>query len=272
MLGVLFDRVVVVRAFLRDAWRIGFPERLGPFGDDALFLLDGVGGTQVGPMMARRAVRTARLPVGTVLFHWHFGIPGEIWTDLIWLRRNRVMAARLARRILAFRRENPASRIHLLAFSGGCGIAVFALESLRGRAAIETLVLACPAISPDYNLAPALRHVRHAFALLSEHDKQILGWGTRVFGTMDRRHVTAAGRFGFEIPTGVSAADHESYERLRQITWAPELATLGHHGGHTGWASPMLLTRYLSGWLAGDAGLPCFSVGADGGAGSKNTA
>lgn len=248
-MGVLFDRVRVIRAYVAEAARYGFPARRESRNRDVVFLVDGVGGLQAGPLMARRALRAAGLELTTVLFAWQYGLPGEIWTDLMWLRRNRVKAVGLARALSAYHREHPEASIHLVAFSAGCGIAVFALEHLASRWSLKTLVMACPALSPQYNLSRALGGVQRAIALISDRDTFILGLGTRVFGTIDRVHTFAAGRAGFTPPPGLNEREREAYARLRQIPWTPEMAVLGHHGGHTGWASPALLSRYLPEWL-----------------------
>jgi pimeloyl-ACP methyl ester carboxylesterase len=183
-------------------------------------------------------------------------IPGLILVDLMWHRRNQVMAARLARKLLALRRAHPNATIHLVAFSGGTGIAVFALERLRGRVPIETLILACPAISREYNLGPALRGVQRCYALVSCRDRWLLGVGTRLFGTMDRRYERSAGLVGFARPEGLTAMDAEAYSRIREIHWSPELRRDGHAGGHTGWVHVPFLRRHLPALLAGKPLLP----------------
>jgi hypothetical protein len=244
-MSVLLDRFSLVRAYLDELVRHGLPESEGPLDGDVLFLLDGVGGLQAGVLTARRALRLEGHSCGTVLHKWQYGLPGEIWTDLMWLRRNLVQGAKLARRLLAFRRAHPNVRIHILAFSGGAGVAVFACERLRGRPLVETLIMAGPALAPDYNLAPALRAVKHAFALVSKRDTWILGAGTRLFGTIDRHRGVAAGQVGFRVPTALPQEDRAAYERLREIHWTPELIGLGHSGGHTSWAGVAFLRRHL---------------------------
>jgi pimeloyl-ACP methyl ester carboxylesterase len=171
------------------------------------------------------------------------------------------MGAKLARRLLAFRRVHPQTRIHLIAYSGGAGIGVFALETLGPhRPIIETLLLACPALSPSYNLGPALRGVTRAYALISHKDTGILGLGTRIFGTTDRRFTSAAGCTGFKVPCDCSDEDRQAYDRLREIHWTPDLRELGHTGGHTGWASVLMLRRHLMSILRGQPLLPTLPV------------
>lgn len=255
-MGVLADRIKIVSAYVEELVRRGTPECVGPVGREVLFLLDGVGGLQAGPLLARRALRLEGHLCGTILYSWQYGVPGEIWTDLMWLRRNRVVAAKLTRKLLGFRRSNPETRINMLAFSGGAGIAVFACEQLDGRPLIDTLILAGPALAPDYNLGRALRAVKRCYALVSHRDTWILGVGTRLFGTIDRFHGDAAGQVGFKIPAGLSPEDSQAYGRLREIPWLPALGGLGHHGGHTSWASVAFLRRHLPTMLEGSPALP----------------
>lgn len=255
-MGVLADRIKIVSAYVDELVRRGASERVGPVNREVLFLLDGVGGLQAGPLLARRALRLEGHRCGTILYSWQYGVPGEIWTDLMWFRRNRVVAAKLTRKLLAFRRANPETKIHMLAFSGGAGIAVFACEQLDGRPLIDTLILAGPALAPAYNLGRALRAVNRCYALISHRDKWILGVGTRLFGTIDRFHCAAAGQVGFRIPAGLSAEDSQAYDRFREIPWSPALGRLGHHGGHTSWASVAFLRRHLPTLLEGSPALP----------------
>lgn len=243
-MGFLINRIGVVSTWVAHCVVHGLPFEQGPFDREVLFILDGVGGFQFSPVMIRRALRQNRSTMGTIWYRWQFGLPGEIWTDLMWIRRNRVMGAQLARKILAFHRRYPQTTIHLTAFSGGAGIAAFACESLQ-RPIIETLLLGCPALSPTFNLAPALRCVNRAVTLISHKDRFLLGWGTTIFGTTDRKFGSAAGRMGFAIPAGLPAADRREYDKLRQIHWSPAFKLDGHHGGHTGWMNERFLAKHL---------------------------
>ncbi|MFQ5589963.1 MAG: hypothetical protein ACE5HE_02260 [Phycisphaerae bacterium] len=250
-MGFITCRAAVIGLYLIERARFGTPELVGAVERDVLFVLDGVGRFQVAPLTVRRIIRKKGIPMASVLYDWQFGITGEIWTDLMWRRRNRLMAAKLARRLLAFRRAYPHATIHVLAFSGGAGIALFACEQLRGRHVVETMVLACPAVSPDYDLTAALRCVTRCYALVSPRDRFILGLGTRIFGTTDRRFTASAGYVGFRRPRRLSPEAAALYARMRQIAWTPALRDLGHHGGHTGWVSERFLARHLFPMLRG---------------------
>ena len=259
-MGGIVTRATNVGTYLLERLHGAVPEASGDMDGEVVFLLDGVGGFEIAPLLVRRALRQSGDSLGTVVYHWQRGVTGEIFTDLMWLRRNRVMAAQLARKLLAFRRSHPHTTMHVMAFSGGAGVATFAMEHLRGRARIDTLVLACPAMSPTYNLAGALRSVTRAYALVSARDKFLLGLGTTLFGTTDRVHTRAAGLTGFKIPRDASADQRRAYARLREVHWIPELRQLRHYGGHTDWANVAFLRCHLVPMLHGQPRLETNSV------------
>ena len=260
-MGVFADRATVMGRYFVELARRGLPATTEPLTREVVFVLDGVGGLQFGPLLARQALREQGAEIGTVLFRWQTPVPFDIWTDLMWERRNRMMGLRFARRLLAFRRVHAEAVIHLLAFSGGTGIATFACERLAPRRLMSTLILACPALSPQYNLARALDAVERCYALTSRRDTFILGLGTSLFGTMDRCYGKGAGLTGFQLPAGLTLEERAAYERLREIRWSPELRQCGHHGGHTAWASPGFLSRHLVPLLRGRPELPTYEVG-----------
>lgn len=260
-MGILRERFSVVTQSFLDRFRFGLPVQTGVIKDELLFILNGVGGFQFSPLMIRRMVRTQGLALPTEFYRWQFGLPIEIWSDLMWLRRNRVQGAKVARRLLAIKRENPNLRLHVIAYSGGAGIGAFACESLKGRAVIDTLILAAPALSRHYNLAPALRAVERCYVLVSAGDTAILGLGTRLFGTTDRCFAPSAGMVGFAVPPRATAAEQALYDgKLREIHWSKELTSFGHHGGHTGWLTQPFLRDHLMSLLGGEPTLPARRV------------
>ena len=109
-------------------------------------------------------------------------------------------------------------------------------------------------------MAPALAGVERCYALVSRKDVGILGLGTTVFGTIDRRHSAAAGLRGFRCPRGLVEADRREYDKLCQIAWNPQLRELGHFGGHVGWLSLRLLKKHLLPLFAGQPALPSSPV------------
>jgi len=137
--------------------------------------------------------------------------------------RNVATAASIAEEIAAWRRANPDAPFYLVGYSGGGGMATLVTAALPADVAIDRLVLVAPAISPDYPLAAeVLPHVREFVVnYASKRDLQV-GWGTRTFGTIDRKNTASAGAIGF------AAAD----ERLLQYHWSAADAPFGHAGNH----------------------------------------
>ncbi len=259
-MGLITSYPSAMATYLVDRVRYGLAETEGPLDREVVFVLDGVGGSQAAPLAVRRSLKTEGSDVGSILFRWQTPVPGDFLRHLMCLRRNRLMGLKLARRILEFRRSHPQTTLHVVAFSGGVGIAVFACEQLAGRGDLETLVMVCPAMSPDYNLACALRSVMRCYALVSHRDRLILGMGTRLFGTTDRQFQAAAGQVGFRIPEDVTSEEIDAYSRLRLIRWTPKLKPLGHYGGHMGWARMPFLRRHLLPMLHGKPVLPVEAV------------
>lgn len=260
MFQPLKDRASVIARAASELRHHGLPETTGELDREMLVMLCGVGRFQISALMIRTALRRAAPHIGTALYDWQFGLPGEIWTDLMWYRRNRVMGVRVARKLLQLRRAHPSARIHLWAYSGGAGVLLFALEALRRRVAFSTVILAAPAVRPDYPLHPALASAERCYALVSYKDSVLLGLGTRIFGTTDRTFTQAAGRVGFRRPESLDADAQATYARLQQIFWTPELAADGCGGGHISWIQPRFLAKHLPALLAGEPLLPAQEI------------
>ena len=260
-MGAITDRASALYHYVLEQSAHGHPEAVGCPAPETLIVLGGVGGFLLGPLMVRRAIRRTGYPAATIIFDWHRSFRGDLLSDLMMLKRNRWEALRLVRRIRTLRREYPDTKVTLIGFSGGGGVAAFAAERLKRTGLVDTLILLAPALSPTYNLAPALRFVRRCYATHSHRDLFLLGIGTTIFGTIDRKHTCGAGQAGFRKPPNHSDDDAQLYERLRQIKWTPELRAQGHHGGHTAWVSVAYLTRHLPALLH-DQPLTPFHVGA----------
>ena len=259
-MSFLGDRIALVGTYLTELLRRGVPGTVGSIDREVVFVVDGAGGFQAVPILLRRAWRGRHNAPGTIAVRWQFGLPGEIWTDLCWRRRNERKATEFAEQLVAFGARHTDTTIHIVAYSAGTAIAVWACEQLGSRVKIETLVLACSALSPTYNLGPALRSVERCYALVSERDHVILGFGTRVFGTMDRQYVSAAGRMRFSRPRSLSPQDVGAYDRLREIRWTPNLRAAGNAGGHSGFASVPFLREHMLAILRGEPKLAVHDV------------
>jgi len=161
---------------------------------------------------------------------------------------NRLQARKIAEKIVRYQNKYPGRPVHIIGHSGGGGIAVYALEALPPRRKVTAALLLAPALSPDYDLRPALRHVEVGiYNFYSPYDVGFLKLGTSTFGTIDGRHTRAAGAVGFNTPWGLDRDDRRLYaERLHQQRYLSRMAESGHPGTHVGWAN----RRFVAEWLA----------------------
>lgn len=177
------------------------------------------------------------------IYDWGTKVPGGMLINIADYERNRAMAASLRDHIVRYKQAHPAANVHVIGHSGGGGIAVMAAEMLPDDVRVATIILLAPALSPDYDLRPALRHVSGGiFNYYSMLDMGFLGAGTTMAGTMDRKHTPAAGAVGFKPRAGSSPA----YRKLQQIEWSPEMRGYGNLGDHMGWTNPSFVKRYLA--------------------------
>jgi pimeloyl-ACP methyl ester carboxylesterase len=209
--------------------------------------LSGIGGCTWYPRWIRIGLNQAGVPGASVIYRWSVGPLGLWLTDLFARRRNRAVAADLAASIAAYRRWMPGRPVTLIGHSGGGAIAAWTLEAMPEGCHVDTAILLAPALSPGYNLGPALRRVSgRAVAAHSWLDLGLMGLGMTVFGGIDRRHGPGAGMIGFRMPEGASEADRAEYAKLQQICWHPRMIRDGHLGGHIGWSSIRFARRVLA--------------------------
>jgi len=146
--------------------------------------------------------------------------------------RNHKQAAAYAKLIARHIKQWPDSPIVLTSHSGGGGIAVWTLEQLPAGVRVDAAFLLAPALSPDYDLSAALRHIRKTmYVFYSQNDYLVLGAGCRLCGTMDGEFTDAAGFVGFVTP---KTAEAVQYLKLKQIPYNPAWGWLGNFGDHIG--------------------------------------
>jgi len=164
------------------------------------------------------------------IYDWTENDPGM--AALLSRRRNDQEAQKVADMIQAKLKEDPQLQITITSHSGGTGIAVWALEKLPANVKVQTLMLLSSALSPEYDLSAALKHVRgKAYSFNSENDTLVLGAGTKALGTIDGVKTAAAGMVGFtEPPDG----DDDQYAKLVQRPWVQEWMALDNAGTHIG--------------------------------------
>jgi hypothetical protein len=207
----------------------------------------GVGGVDLCATGLRYVLGAERLPYALQVVPWGHGL-GRWHADLTDVAHRDAQARALAEMIRAHNTERPSIPIFLVAKSGGSGIAVKALEFLE-HPQVERAVLLAPALAPDYDLTRALGAVRHDIVVFwSPLDVVILGAGTRIFGTIDRKRARSAGMVGFQLPSAErrDEAGRKPYDKLHQIRWRPGMAAAANFGGHWGPDSPVFLRKYVA--------------------------
>ncbi|MGA2498890.1 MAG: hypothetical protein ABSH20_14200 [Tepidisphaeraceae bacterium] len=212
-----------------------------------LLHLPGIGGQRITEEWLLNGLKAGGLDAEYRVYDWtdgDIGLPALLAYDAN-LARARKISESLAERI----RKIPDQRIIVCSHSGGCGLAVWTLESLPDELQIDSLVMIAPALSPQYDLTRALRHVRGKLYVFSSPADIIVGAGTKVFGTIDGVKTEAAGLHGFECPAG---ADKNQYAKLVPLPYRSEwFALYGNAGTHIcpmrtafarGFIAPLLLT------------------------------
>jgi len=101
-----------------------------------------------------------------------------------------------------------------------------------------------PALSPDYDLSAALRHVNGKMIVFtSKLDTVVLFTGTKLFGTMDGQRIPAAGFSGFVKPPG---ADGAMYQKVHQYPYQYEWEKYGDYGDHIGAMSQLFADAVIA--------------------------
>ena len=217
-----------------------------------LLHLPGIGGERTMDRRMTRGLRQGGWDGAISIYDWTEHDPGL--DALLNHDRNLREAQKVAGQIEDRLTKDPNLEITLTSHSGGTGIGVWALEKLPEGMQVQTLVLLASALSPDYDLSKALRHVRgKAYVFYSQNDQVVLGAGTRLFGTIDGVKSEAAGLIGFRMPDG---ADKQQYEKLVQKPYDKGWIAFENIGNHVGCMSQPFAQSVLAPMLIEDLELP----------------
>ncbi len=196
-----------------------------------VWMFPGVEGGPIALTRARRALRDAGVQ-SRIRTH-DYGRPFGLLANLMAYEGNRLAAANIATQIVEYRVKHASVPIDLVGYSGGGGMAIMVAEALPEDVRLNNVILCQPAISPTYDLSDALRRIEGKLVNLhAPNDWFMLGWGTSMFGTMDRQYVEAAGKDGFALPLNLD--DPNLAEHFEQHRWTPDMILKGHCGMHTG--------------------------------------
>jgi len=130
--------------------------------------------------------------------------------------------------------------VGILALSGGCWITVRALEKLASHEQVRSAVLLAPAISPVHDLTRAAARCERGLGVVrGPGDWFMLGLGTTLLGTSDRRHCAAAGLRGWDSPP----------QQVREVLWRPAWIRHWYQGNHTSAAAPQFIAEVVCPWF-----------------------
>jgi len=202
--------------------------------EGVVWLIPGVANTRFQLREFASRIRQAHPEWQVDIRTW--GDPLRSFRNLESYERNMATARELAEELAAFRNNNPEAVIDVVGYSGGGGIAVFVVESLPADVQINRLILIAPAISPQYPLKSTIipRISEYVVNYASVHDLQA-GWGTKNFGTMDRKNVASAGFEGFGV----------KHPQLVQVFWNSGMIWDGHFGNHLSYLSHAWQRKYV---------------------------
>lgn len=234
----------------RPAVLLSQPALPAPSAEAGLIItVEGIGGLDVIGINAVSAFRKAGLKHEVRRFNWTHGT-GRLLMDLQDTQHILKKAEELAKIIVEYRKQHPTAPIYVVAKSGGTGLALYAMQLLP-PSTIDRLVLLSAAVSPNFDLRPALRATkREVVSFNSQNDQFILNWGTRTFGTIDRYYGPSAGMAGFIIPTSLSDNERQAFSRLIQVPWQPRMLRDAHYvGTHSGTSMPGFLQSEVAPWL-----------------------
>jgi hypothetical protein len=163
-------------------------------------------------------------------FPWSHG-HGRLFADLWHHSHHRAKGKELADLLLHQRRTCPSGKIYIVCHSAGAAVVLAAAGCLPPHT-IDRIVLLAPAVSPEYDLRPALCCSREGIdSFYSSRD--LISRLMCLVGTADGHWQCSAGCVGF-TPVGDGWAEEGLYRNLRQYAWQKEMAEASHHGGHFG--------------------------------------
>ncbi len=190
--------------------------------------LPGIGGERITEQWLLSGLKAGGVDAEYRMYDWtdgDIGLPALLAHD-----ENIARAKKISELLATHIRNNPDQRVIVSSHSGGCGLAVWTLESLPDNLQIDTLVMIAPALSPQYDLTRALKHVKGRLYVFSSPADIVVGTGTRLFGTIDGVKSESAGLHGFVCPAN---ADKEQYGKLVPLPYRNEwLPLYGNAGTH----------------------------------------
>jgi pimeloyl-ACP methyl ester carboxylesterase len=194
-----------------------------------VYMLPGMGGNVEAMGRPYKALRDGGVESEIRVLDWSRGLAAL--ANLTDYASNLARCAEIAAEIATYHEAYPDAPVDIVGYSAGGGLAVLIAELLPEDCHLRNVVLVHAAISPDYDLEPALSHIDGELVnFYSPADWLILGVGTEIFGTIDRTYTASAGKTGFNLQRAV--AGEQSAAKVEQVCWVPEMGREGHFGLH----------------------------------------
>jgi pimeloyl-ACP methyl ester carboxylesterase len=213
-----------------------------------VFCADGAGGFAGTSDTLREVLAARHAPVHVQGVDWSHGY-GRVLADQVDWCHAVAEGRRLAEQVRAVRAASPGRPVYLVGHSAGTGVVLAAAGGLPPDT-LERVILLAPAVSPTFDLRPALRACRGGIVSFnSPLDRFMLHWGTCTFGTVDRVYGPAAGCCGFQAPDRLDGEGRALYERLVQVPWSWGKLLEFRGGLHNSTCMPVFLARQVAPWL-----------------------
>ncbi len=190
-----------------------------------------------------RGLAVAGISYAIQIVDWRSSKQWSPW-HLTKLKFNQQQAARIAARIVDYRRDYGDNPVHLIGHSGGGGIAMLTLEQLPVEGYVDSVVLLAAAISPEAScMESANRSKTGVWNFCSYGDLPTLGLGTLVFGTIDRRHGFAAGAVGLKPPKEITLSEPAM---VKNIFFQWKMIKSWNFGGHFGATNAAFVAEFVA--------------------------
>ena len=206
-----------------------------------IYILPGIQGVDSHYKNIRAGLVGSGINCAVMIHPWGCEIPGiGLMVNETDVTGDREWGGRIARDIIAYKREYPGRPVYIIGQSGGAGVAVFTAEHLTDAGvAIEGIVLLDGSVSSSYDLNPALRSCRKGIVNFYDPDDVVLlGAGTAMWGNVDGGHGDSAGRVGFD----------GNFVRLYQVKILRDMVD-DFTDAHFADCSKAFTAQYISPWI-----------------------
>lgn len=226
------------------------PERLS---QGYVIVLPGIEGRSFLNRSIVRGLVAANVPYAIEIHDWTYG-PLGYFCNLRDKRRHRSQADEIAGKIVRYRETHPRQPVYLVGHSGGGAMTLFTLERLPVTTSATGGIMLVPAISPGYDVGPALaRTTRGLWNFCSWGDAIMVGVGTILCGTCDGRHTLAAGMIGFSkrVRQANSSCGNER-PVLHQVMYRPTMLRYANLAGHFTIVNPLFVKHWVAPIILGE--------------------